>query len=505
MLRLSLLIQLNERVTAPVRRIRAAVSGMARDGVRDVGRLDRTMSRLSGVATRVGRSFRFTGLQSRLGSLTRRVRELAGQAGMRGLERASRAASSAIGSVARAAGRLAIRGAAVAGAGAGLLGGWLTAGVIGTASKFEQFQTILENTEGSATAAKKAMSWVEDFAARTPYELDEVMAAFVQLKAYGLDPVDGTLRSLGDAAAGMGKNLMDAVEMIADAQTGEFERLKSFAITTKVQGEKVTFSYVKNGKAMSVTAKKNATDINRAIRSILDAKFAGQADKLSRTFAGMWANLKDVFTRFQKLVADAGIFDWLKGKLQVVLDKVNELSRNGTLQRWAEKISGWLEKAGQRLWDFATKTDWNKLGNDILTIAGAIRTLANAIESLNRGPKSILPAWATDPNLGVVPFLRRRGAEWQRRNAPQGAATRGGRFAPGRNSLGPTAPVLQPRGAPIREPGNGSLLHRTSADIRQQLDIRVRADRGLDVRPTKMASSDRRAVMNYSRGWLPVA
>ena len=60
--------------------------------------------------------------------------------------------------------------------------------LIDTASQFEKFQTILETTEGSSAKAKAAMAWVTDFAAKTPYELDQVMQSFVALRSMGLDP-----------------------------------------------------------------------------------------------------------------------------------------------------------------------------------------------------------------------------------------------------------------------------------------------------------------------------
>ena len=51
--------------------------------------------------------------------------------------------------------------------------------LLGTASSFEKFQTILETTTGSAAGAKQAMKWVTDFAVTTPYELDKVTEAYL--------------------------------------------------------------------------------------------------------------------------------------------------------------------------------------------------------------------------------------------------------------------------------------------------------------------------------------
>ena len=116
------------------------------------------------------------------------------------------------------------------GAGAGALGYGLKRAFINPAAQFERFETVLKTIEGSSEKARESMNWIDDFAVKTPYELAQVTDAFVKLRAYGMNPTDGLLRDLGDASAAMGKPLMQAVEAIADAVTGENERLKEFGV-----------------------------------------------------------------------------------------------------------------------------------------------------------------------------------------------------------------------------------------------------------------------------------
>lgn len=102
--------------------------------------------------------------------------------------------------------------------------------VISTSAQFEGYAATLETIEGSSDKAQKSLAWISDFAKKTPFEVAELTEAFVRLRAYGMDPTSGLMESLGDASSAMGKSLMSAVEMIADASTGEFERLKEFGI-----------------------------------------------------------------------------------------------------------------------------------------------------------------------------------------------------------------------------------------------------------------------------------
>ncbi len=370
MLKVSLLFQAIERVTAPVRRIRSSIRGMAREGERDVGRLGRVMGRLGGIARAAG---------ARIHAGLRR-----GFAGIVALaQRTGRA-------VGRALGRGAKFGAAAGVAGITYLLWQLTGGVIETTSQFEQFQVVLENTEGSVAGARRAMAWVRRFAETTPFEVADVMEAFVRLRAYGIDPTNGSLRSLGNAASGMNKSIMDAVEMLADAQTGEFERLKEFGIRATVAGNNVRLTYMRNGREMTRSVRKNATEIQRAITGIFDERFGGMMQRQSGTMAGLMSNLKDQWTSFQLAIGRAGIFDLVKSKLEQLLARVNDLANNGTLQRWAQRVSGTMERVFTGIWNFLQNTDWAAVGRDIGNVAREIWNMARALADLAAKARNIL-------------------------------------------------------------------------------------------------------------------
>lgn len=252
---------------------------------------------------------------------------------------------------------------------AALAAGQLT----GTASQFEKFQTILETTEGSSAKAKIAMDWVSDFATRTPYELDGVMGSFVALRARGLDPTNGLLKTLGDTSAAMGTPIMQAVEMMADAVTGENERLKEFGITAEKSGNKIFYNYTdKAGKQMRASVK--ATDrlgIQAKLMAIFAEKYGGAMDKLSATWDGMIANMADLWSGFQLSIMNAGLFDWMKGKLAGVLDTINRMKETGQLDVWAKNISDRIVMVLDNAWKFGQGV-WKimeKLGGYLQTAA----------------------------------------------------------------------------------------------------------------------------------------
>lgn len=383
----SLIIKAVDQASATIARVTGATRNLGTRGLSVVtaasGRADRALGRIG------------LGTDGRLNRIAGAAARAAGRGGLLALESSARGAGKALDFALRKGGELSVR-AAKWGA-LGVAGGlaYAATDIIRTASKFEQFQVILENTEGSADKAKVAMAWVSTFAKTTPYEVGEVMQAFVRLRAYGIDPTKGTMTSLGNAASGMGKDLMAAVEMIADAQTGEFERLKEFGIKAKQAGNQVTFSWSKNGKDMSRTSTKAASDIRKTITGIFDQNFGAMMDRQSKTFAGMWSNLKDTFTAFELQVANSGVFDYAKGKLTELLTWVTKLAADGTLKRWAEIISKKFVEMAISAEAFIRGTDWEKVGRDLSTVGSAAMVVANAILKIAGAIGSIpsLPAW----------------------------------------------------------------------------------------------------------------
>lgn len=391
-MRFSMILEMVDRLSGPARRARGGVRGLA-DNVRQMGqRIRRAVSdvrsgerslehfarrarRLRQVA--LGRIFQAIGASVR--GLTRNLGSLIAR--LRLVERAGRAAGAGL----RKLGGMGLdflkngllgAGAAVVGAGA-----FAAFDLFRTAGQFEQYQMSLEGIEGSAQAAKKAMAWVTQFAKVTPYELDEVMEAFVALKTFGLDPMDGSLTAMGDAASAMNKPIMAAIEMLTDASTGEFERLKEFGIKARKEGDRTTFHYIKNNKKMQRSVSGDELEIKRVLTEIFADRFGGGMERQSKTMFGIISNLKGMWTEFLLKIADAGLFDYIKSKLQGLLDLINDMAANGELDKWAKSVSDNLIKAFKWAEKFVKETDWEAVGRGLAT---GVEALVKMIELLGK-------------------------------------------------------------------------------------------------------------------------
>lgn len=221
------------------------------------------------------------------------------------------------------------------------LGLWKLAGVakgfLTTASSMETYQTTLGTVLKSTERAADMMKWIKDFAETTPFEIPGLVEAATRLEAYGMD-AKKYMRGLGDTAAAMGKPIMAAVEMIADASQGEFERMKEFGLRASDVAKEAGFKSVTE----MTSTRENLIKGTETLMAMLEKRYSGGMEKLSKTWGGMISNIKDLWTGFQMEVMGSKVFDVLKKGLHSVLTKINEMKASGKFKEWAEQSARYV-------------------------------------------------------------------------------------------------------------------------------------------------------------------
>jgi phage tail tape-measure protein len=109
--------------------------------------------------------------------------------------------------------------------------------------RFQTFGAVLKTALGSTGAAQSSMKMIQDFAAKTPFSVEELTSAYVKLVNRGFRPTKEEMTKLGDLASSTGKSFDQLVEAILDAETGEFERLKGFGVKASKHGNQVIFTF----------------------------------------------------------------------------------------------------------------------------------------------------------------------------------------------------------------------------------------------------------------------
>lgn len=178
----------------------------------------------------------------------------------------------------------------------------LTAGItaVGTATastgvKFEDLQARLATVAGSESGGRAFMDWVTRFAKDTPYELDEVTSALIRMKNYGLDPLNGEMKTIGDFGAVMGRNMRDTVEAVTDAMMGEWERMKEYGLKRELLEQWMR----KRGMVVPFDKQGRITDqqgLKQGLFAYMEERGSGAMERRMQTLGGKLSNFKDSMT-----------------------------------------------------------------------------------------------------------------------------------------------------------------------------------------------------------------
>lgn len=175
--------------------------------------------------------------------------------------------------------------------------------IVNTTREFDRLFATLKQATGTETAARKIFDEIQTFAAETPFQLNEVVGAFIKLENRNFNPTIEQLRTMGDIATSQGKSLNQFVEAILDAQTGEFERLKEFGIVARKQGDDVRISFRGQTQVIANTAE-TLSDYLLGLGKL--PGIAGASIAVSKTLDGTLSNLSDNFSRMFATIGSSG-------------------------------------------------------------------------------------------------------------------------------------------------------------------------------------------------------
>lgn len=205
-----------------------------------------------------------------------------------------------LGSAAMTASNIAVAGIAGIAASLGALG----VKAVQAAGSFQQTQAAMTNMLGSAERAQSLLSDLQNFAAKTPFEFNDVAAATQKFLAFGFtaEQVIPTLTAVGDAAAGvgLGKEGVDRVTLAlgqmaakAKVQSDEMLQLTEAGIPAwQMLADKIGVSVP---QAMDMVSK-GAVDAQTGLQALvggMEEKFGGMMEQQSSTITGTWSNMMD--------------------------------------------------------------------------------------------------------------------------------------------------------------------------------------------------------------------
>lgn len=207
-----------------------------------------------------------------------------------------------------------------------------------TIAAYQSLRVTLNTVEGSAEKAARTFGALRDWAARTPYQLQDATHAWVQLRAQGLEPSLQLMTALGNIASGMDKSLDQITQAVLDAAQGEFERLKEFGVKARVEGDHLVFTW----KGVQTEVEYSSNAIVGYLQNIGETDFAGLMEAQSETLGGSISNLQDAIDGLKNAIGEAGLNGVLVNTVHL-LTKMVELADELTVKLRNPALTGMLQ------------------------------------------------------------------------------------------------------------------------------------------------------------------
>lgn len=191
------------------------------------------------------------------------------------------------------------------------------------------------------------LGYITEFAKSAPQQMEGVADAFIKARQFGLDPMNGSLRSLVDTNAALGgdQQTLEGI-ILAVGQAWQKQKFQQEEILQLVERGVPVWDLLSEamGKTVPELQKmSSAGELGRKeIKLLLDelgGANAGAAAEQMDSMAGLVSNLQDRFSQFYRMVADAGVWDYVKRQIREFSQAFDELAANGRLEKLAKQLS----------------------------------------------------------------------------------------------------------------------------------------------------------------------
>jgi len=225
--------------------------------------------------------------------------------------------------------------------------------------QFEKLQAKLKSI-GEANPRKSALGLI-GFTNRNPiFDIKYMQRAFLQFKAVGIDPLNGSLQALTDASAAFGLTSADfgkavlAISQMMSKTVVNSEELRQ-QLAERIPGAAQDMA---KGLGMSMKefmknleqGKIAATDGLDALFSVWSKKFKGSADNMAKTWDGLMQSIWNQMRILALEIGQSGPFETLKKQLSLFLEEFK--SKRGEIARIFISIFNTLKSVYKDIFGF---------------------------------------------------------------------------------------------------------------------------------------------------------
>ena len=288
---------------------------------------------------------------------------------------------------------------------------------LATASSSEQYANRMSSFTQSIAQNRAELARATGFALDYNQSINQTTETLLLMKNYGLKDTTEQLKIYANTAMGSGKSVSQFAEAMADALTGENERLKEFGVKAAVQGQNVAYAWTdSSGKVRNVTIANNKDIIDSTLSAIFNEKYVGQLDAYASSWDGTIQGIKNQYSVFQSEVMDAGVYNYLKGTLSEVSAIATGMFAGGkaNAKEYANVVIGGIKTiisavgASYDIWN-GIKAVYASIKVAFLSlvvgIGEGINLLGRGWDSFTTGAATAMKAWIDAAGKGFVGFV----------------------------------------------------------------------------------------------------
>ncbi len=225
-------------------------------------------------------------------------------------------------------------------------------GLINTGSRFEDMSVQINTLMGSIEEGEKATAWIKDFATKTPADIEGITQGFIKLKAFGIDPMNGSYQSIIDQTSKLGfsQEKMEGV-ILALGQAWTKQKLQGEEALQLIERGVPVWDLLAEATGRTAVELQEMASKGQLGRKEIELLMKamgenskGAADEAMKTWTGLVSNLKDMWLNFVNDISKSGFLDYMKEQLEALITQIKALAADGTLKRWAKEISDGLIK-----------------------------------------------------------------------------------------------------------------------------------------------------------------
>ena len=278
--------------------------------------------------------------------------------------------------------------------------GFAVKGVLDATLKMENFRTTLTAYLGSQQAANSEIERLTELANKLPQDLDNITEGFIILQRNGIDTTSASLEAFSKVAAGNSKDFTQLAEAVADALTGEFERLKEFGVKVSKENDQFAIRFA-DGSEKVVNSAQEVVEAVRA-QGEEGGKFAEVvAGPLNQAFSNLNGVLFEVSSAFGEGFAPA-IAEAATGAKEMI--KQNKELIAGFGQLIGEALQWMLENLDTIVVGIkAFVAAWATF--KIATLVTNLGTLVTAMASLRTAVLAVNAALLANPITAIATAL----------------------------------------------------------------------------------------------------